>query len=205
MTTFSGVVGILGLQGCVDPHRKHLDKLNVSSLLVRDKADLASVKAIILPGGESSTMLKLLKKNDLFDELKTFVQSHPTWGICAGAILLAKKILNPSQDSLGVIPLQATRNYYGSQLDSFKADLDISKLSSCSSYSKSINVDFIRAPFLEVFNEGDGEKDGEKLCTLATYKGHEVLYRYGDILASSFHTELGDDSSMHKYFIDMIK
>lgn len=204
MSISSKTVGILALQGCVDPHIRHLEKIGVSTLLVRDKNDLSLVDGIILPGGESSTILKLLKKGELFNELKSYVQTHPVWGICAGAILLSQKVLNPSQESLKGLPLQATRNYYGSQLDSFKAQLDISALLSSAASEPLLDVDFIRAPLLTPLALSLEGQSSYELISLASHNEHGVLYRYGNMLASSFHTELGDDSRMHRYFVDMI-
>ena len=182
-------VGVLGLQGCIDPHLNHLKKLNVQSLPVRSKQDLAKVDRLILPGGESSTMLKLLESSDLFDELKKFGTSKPIWGVCAGAILLAQEVVHPSQKSLGLIRVRATRNYYGSQLQSFKATITPTCL------SKPIEVDFIRAPLLEALSA--------EVKTLASHQGQSVALQKENIIVTAFHTELGVSSDMHQYFLDM--
>lgn len=182
-------VGVLAVQGCVDQHIEHLKKLGVRSRKVRTVEDLAEIERIILPGGESSTMLLLLKKSGLWEALKKFVREKPAWGICAGAILLAQKVEHPEQDSLGAIPVKALRNFYGSQLNSFKAEIEILSL------GKVVLVDFIRAPKLESLHES---------CqVLARHQGDPVLINYNQTMVSSFHSELGSDSSLHSFFLKL--
>jgi len=180
-------VGVLALQGCVDPHLRHIAKLSAQGFKVRSAKELQKVDRIILPGGESTTMLKLLHTSGLFSELIKFAQTKPVWGICAGAILIAKAVANPSQESLDLINIRAERNYYGSQLDSFEAEIKIEPL------SKIIRAQFIRAPLLSALSD--------KVKVLATYNDSEVLFSEGRIMASAFHTELGEDSSLHQYFL----
>ena len=182
-------VGVLAVQGCVDQHIEHLKKLGVNSRKIRTAEDLADIERIILPGGESSTMLLLLKKSGLWEPLKKFVQEKPAWGICAGAILLAQKVEQPEQDSLGAIPVKALRNFYGSQLNSFKADLEIMPL------GRKISVDFIRAPKLE--------KLSEDCQVLAQHQEVPVLLVCKRTMVSSFHSELGADSSLHSLFLKL--
>ena len=177
--------GILALQGCLTPHIDMFKRLDVTCLEVKTSAQLKEVDRLILPGGESSTMLKLLKKSDMFDALKEFSNKHPIWGICAGAILLSKEVENPTQDSLKLIPVKATRNFYGSQLDSFKAKIEV--------FEKSIDVDFIRAPKLEALNP--------EVEVLSIHDENSVLLQYKNILVSAFHTELGENSTIHEYFL----
>jgi 5'-phosphate synthase pdxT subunit len=183
-------VGVLALQGCVAPHISMIQSLGREALAVRTERELAQVERLIMPGGESTTMLKLLVSSGLWDKLATFVKARPVWGICAGSILLAKEVKNPNQDSLGAINIRAHRNFYGSQLDSFKSSVKIEGLKS------PIEVDFIRAPRLEPL--------GETVQVLARdASGTPLLMREGHILVSAFHTELGSDPSLHRYFLDI--
>lgn len=183
-------VGVLALQGCVAPHVSMIQSLGREALAVRTERELAQVERLIMPGGESTTMLKLLVSSGLWDKLATFVKVRPVWGICAGSILLAKEVNNPKQDSLGAIDIRAHRNFYGSQLDSFKRSLMIEGIKS------PVEVDFIRAPRLEPLSE-----DVQVLAR--DDNGIPVLMRQGHILVSAFHTELGTDPSLHRYFLDI--
>ena len=182
------MIGILSLQGCIGPHERLLAKLGASSMRVRSKDDLSKVERIILPGGESTTMLKLLNKNDLFEPLKNFCTTNPVWGICAGAILLAREVTNPNQQSLGVMDISAHRNYYGCQLDSFSVEI------SSNVFSQVQKVDFIRAPLLSPLIP-----DVEVLSSL---EDQPVLLRQDNMLASSFHVELRENLQLYKYFLD---
>jgi len=182
-------VGILALQGCVSHHQKMLESVGAKSLLVKSVHDLKNIDGLILPGGESTTMLNLLKRTGLFEELKLYGATNPIWGICAGAILAAKKVTNPEQESFGWIEIEAVRNAYGSQLDSFNTDLTFLE-----PLSKSCSVDFIRAPKLKPLS------DSVKI--LAYFSGLPVLMQQQRVLVASFHTELGSDNTLHKYFID---
>ena len=179
-------VGVLALQGCVDAHISILTQLGFKSTNVREASDFKKIDRIILPGGESTTMLKLLARNNMEITFLDFAKSNPVWGICAGAILIAKKVTHPEQRSFGLIDLHAIRNFYGSQFDSFKAELEIPKLKIKHS------VDFIRAPKLEAMSD--------KVSILASYKETPVLFQQGNILASSFHIELGIETGLHAYF-----
>lgn len=186
-------VGVLALQGCVDQHIQHLRTCSVDAIKVRTKAELDQVDRLILPGGESSSMLTLLKRTGLWTDLASFVQQKPCWGICAGAILLAQEVLNPDQDSLAALPIRAYRNHYGSQIDSFKCKINFCADSKISSPEKPLEVDFIRAPKLECLSNS---------CKiLATNQGLAVAIQFKDILATSFHSELTADSRLHQFFI----
>jgi len=182
-------VGVLALQGCVDPHLRHLSKIGATGVEVRSPKDLENINRLILPGGESTTMLKLLHSTGLYSAIIKFAQTQPVWGICAGAILLAREVTNPAQDSLGLIDIKAHRNFYGSQLDSFEADVSIEPL------DKTMHVHFIRAPMLEALSN--------KVTVLSSYNGNPILLKEDRILASSFHSELGSDSALHQLFLDI--
>lgn len=186
----SHTVGVLALQGCVAPHLAMIQSLGRKALAVRTEQELAQVERLIMPGGESTTMLKLLVSSGLWDKLAAFVKVRPVWGICAGSILLAKEVKNPKQDSLGAINIRAHRNFYGSQLDSFKSSIVFEGIKS------PIAVDFIRAPRLEPLSE-----DVQVLAR--DDNGTPVLMQQGHILVSAFHTELGTNPSLHRYFLDI--
>jgi 5'-phosphate synthase pdxT subunit len=183
------VVGILALQGCVDPHERHFAALGVSTKKIKTVTDLKSVDRLVLPGGESTTMLKLLHSTGLFSAIIAFAQEKPIWGICAGAILIAKEVMHPQQESLGLMDVSAERNYYGSQQASFEATVEITPL------RKSMVVQFIRAPLLSAL--------GSSALAIAFHKETPILFQQQRMLASSFHVELGDDSALHQYFLDL--
>lgn len=182
-------IGILALQGCVDPHIAHIEKLGASAIKVRSTEDLTQVDRLIMPGGESTTMLKLLKITGLETALISFAKEKPVWGICAGAILLAKEVSHPHQASLGLVDIHATRNHYGSQLDSFEAEINIKFLKS------PVKVQFIRAPLLKPLNDS--------VEILGQHAEDTILMKQGRLLVSAFHTELGEDSWLHRYFAAM--
>lgn len=182
-------VGILALQGAVSPHIDIYSALGVSAVEVKSSSDLFSVERLIIPGGESTTMLHLIKKSGLWDSLVEFSKKNPVWGICAGSILIAKEVSNPSQDSFGFINITAQRNFYGSQRESFSDDVFFPL---CDSRRK---VDFIRAPKLTALS-----KDVE---ILGTYHNTPVFFKQNKILASSFHIELTQEPLLHKYFLSI--
>ena len=181
-------IGILAIQGSVIEHKQALEKLNIEVVEVRQPDDLKSLNGIILPGGESTTISKLLKRSGLFDDLKKRIEGGlPVWGTCAGAILLAKKVTGKNPPStLGVMDIEANRNAYGRQLDSFEADLKIKN-------QTALGI-FIRAPKL---------KSKINVQVLAKHKQDAVMMRQDHLLATSFHPELTDDLEIHKYFLKM--
>ena len=182
-------VGVLALQGCVEPHAQALRSLDCEVTYVREPIDFAAIDRLILPGGESTTMLRLIDLNQLERPLINFAQTKPVWGVCAGAILMAKEVQNPQQQSFGLIDILAERNHYGSQLDSFSAQIEIAPLG-CA-----VEVDFIRAPSLKPLSSA--------VEVLASYKSEAVLLRQLRHMASSFHIELRPDTSLHKYFLSL--
>ncbi len=186
------VVGILGFQGCIEPHEILLRKLGAEPLRVRSAHDLSLVSRLILPGGESTTMLRFLKGTELSDEILSFAKTKPVWGICAGAILAARTVRSPEQASLNLIDIEAHRNFYGSQLDSFTTKLSITQL------PRPIEVQFIRAPKLSPLPQ---TKNRPPLTVMAEHDGHPVLLAQGHIWVSSFHVELGEDTSLHELFL----
>lgn len=171
-----------------------LQSIGVETLRVRAKEDLALVDRLILPGGESTTMLRFLKLYDLIPALKEFAQNKPTWGICAGSILLAQEVHNPQQESLQLINISAHRNFYGSQLESFTASIEVEGL------KNPIEAQFIRAPLLNPLPASSGRAEPKILATL---EGQPIFLSQGTIWACSFHVELGEDPSLHELFLTL--
>jgi 5'-phosphate synthase pdxT subunit len=185
-------VGVFALQGDVREHILMLKAVGAEALEVRNKADLDQVDGLILPGGESTTISKLLDIFEMRQHLKDFISSgKPVYGTCAGMILLANDVLDAAsgQKSLGAIDVSVRRNAFGSQLDSFEAELLFDEIPA--------NVAFIRAPIVE--RVGPGVEVLSKL-----QDGTVVAIRKGNILATSFHPEITGDKTVHKYFLSMI-
>jgi 5'-phosphate synthase pdxT subunit len=189
-------VGILGVQGAIEPHEERLDELGIPHLRVTEPLHLEQIDAIILPGGESTTMLKLLNSRQLFEPLKDFCLHHPVWGICAGAILLAKEVINPAQQSLGVIDIRAERNSYGSQLDSFSGAVD-----PVEPLKEAMEVDFIRAP--RFFPISETATKLQRVQPIYTYQGTPVGFVQGRCMVTAFHTELRQNYILHKHLLSL--
>jgi 5'-phosphate synthase pdxT subunit len=180
-------IGVLALQGDFDAHRKRLEELGAEVVLVRKPEQFDQIAGLVIPGGESSTFLKLLGAEG-FAKLKDFVHVKPTFGTCAGAILLASEVENPKQAGLGALDITVRRNAYGRQLDSsiregrFRND--------------PIEMVFIRAPKIE--------RVGEGVEVIATEGTDPVMVRKGKTLAATFHPELSDDRRIHEYFLELV-
>lgn len=181
------VIGVLALQGAVAPHRPHIEACGAEFRAVKTAAQIEETDGLILPGGESTTMLKLIERFDLWDALAGYFKRKPVWGICAGSILLAEAVENPAQKSFGVIPMSVRRNAYGRQMDSHHAEID------------GYTVSFIRAPVITEISE--------KVDVLVRYQGDPVWVCYGDAMASTFHPELtlAFPSPMHRAFVDVVR
>ncbi len=188
------LIGILAIQGSREEHAEILKKLGVDFLYVRNKEELARVDAIILPGGESTTIGMLMARNSLNSALKAAIAGGlPVYGTCAGAILLAKKIVgNQQADTLGLMDIGILRNAYGAQLDSFVTDLKVPVLG-----KEALEAVFIRAPQIE--------NVGKAVEILAEYNKKPVLVREKNMLVSTFHPELTEDTRVHKYFLSFVK
>ncbi len=181
------IVGILSLQGCVDPHAEHLRKIGAEPRAVYKPADLSGIHGLILPGGESTTMLKLAKEWGLWEPMQEAAARIPFWGICAGSILMARKVENPEQPSLGVMDLVVRRNAYGRQVDSFQEKIELAE------GSEDAPAVFIRAPkFLEW---GPGVKVAGKV------RGESVYLEEGRHMVTAFHPELTESSWCHARFL----
>ena len=185
-------IGILALQGDVAEHAGILATLDAQITNVRSEADLADIDGLIIPGGESTAIARLLIAYDLISPIKEKVLAGlPVWGTCAGAILLAKEVTNLDRPSLQLMDIRVTRNAFGSQIYSFEKQLQIEGID-----GDPLNAIFIRAPIIEKVG-----KDTQVLATLE--QGAIVAAKQGNMLATSFHPELGDDARMHQLFLDM--
>lgn len=179
------------MQGDFAAHATMLHSLGAETLEVRTVADLEKCDALILPGGESTTQLQFLEEEGLFEAIKKFAANNrPVFGTCAGAILLATRVKNPVQGSLGLLDMTVLRNAYGRQLAS-DVFLGVTNLK-----SEPLEMVFIRGPIIE--NVGPGVE------VLAEYGGKAVLVRKENLLAATFHPELTDDPTVHKYFLELL-
>jgi pyridoxal 5'-phosphate synthase pdxT subunit len=185
-------VGVFALQGDAREHLQLLTSLGVESIEVRNAKQLASCDGLIIPGGESTTISKLIDIFGLRDDLLAYIaQGNPVYGTCAGMIMLATEVLDEAsgQQSLKAMDISVRRNAFGSQLDSFEASVEFA--------GSPVEVAFIRAPIVERVGE-----NVQVLSKLST--GAIVAVREGNLLATSFHPELTGDSSVHEYFLGMI-
>lgn len=186
------VIAVLAVQGSFFEHEQILKELGAEYFEIRQKSDLDKhFDGLILPGGESTTMGKLLKELDIFDTLRKKISDGlPVYGTCAGMILLANNLSNDKNIYFGTMDITVKRNAYGRQLGSFETVSDVKGIGE-------VPMVFIRAPYIESVGEG--------VDVLATVNGNIVAARQGNQLATSFHPELTHDTSVHKYFLNMIK
>src|SRR6202795_2357725 len=181
-------IGVLALQGDFDAHRRRLEELGAEVVLVKKPEQLDELDGLVIPGGESSTFLTLLGVAG-FEKLKQFVRVKPTFGTCAGAILLANEVENPKQSGLGVLDVRIRRNAYGRQLES---SIREGKLN-----GSPIEMVFIRAPKIE--------RVGPGVEVIATEGGDPVAVVQGRVMAATFHPELSDDTRVHQAFLDLVR
>jgi len=195
-------IGVLALQGDFDAHRRRLEELGAKVVLVRKAEQFDQIDGLIIPGGESSTFLKLLGEAG-FEKLRQFVRAKPTFGTCAGAILLASEIENPPQAGLGAIDMRIRRNAYGRQIDSsIREGTLVSRHRSGGPHDpalpeSSLEMVFIRAP--KIVHVGDDVE------VLATEGRDPVAVRQGRVMAATFHPELSDDTRVHRAFLDLVR
>jgi 5'-phosphate synthase pdxT subunit len=180
-------IGVLALQGDFDAHRLRLEELGAEVVLVKKPEQLDAIDGLVIPGGESSTFLKLLGEAG-FEKLKQFVHAKPTFGTCAGAILLASEVENPKQLGLGALDISIRRNAYGRQLESSIREGKFA--------DSPIEMVFIRAPKIE--------RVGNNVEVLATDGTDPVVVRQGRTMAATFHPELSDDRRIHRAFLDLV-
>lgn len=181
-------IGVLALQGDFEAHRKALALAGAEVHEVRTAGDLEDLDGLVIPGGESTTMLKLLNEEKLFEPLCEFGETKPVFGTCAGAILLASDVLNPRQPSLSLMDLTVERNAYGRQIDSRIAHIDID--------GKPAEAVFIRAPVIR--------RVGPGVRVLAEYQSSPVLVEQGKHLVATFHPELSDGNPVHQQFVEKV-
>jgi 5'-phosphate synthase pdxT subunit len=191
-------VGVLALQGDFREHLSALGDCGVTGKLVKTAADISAIDALIIPGGESTTICKLSKAFDLFDLISKRIQEGmPTYGSCAGMILVAKSIVDPAsdQETFGGIDMQVRRNAFGRQTESFEVDLNFKTISGAP-----VRGVFIRAPWVESHGA-----DVEVLSSIeVSGKQHPVAVRQGRVLATAFHPELTGDNRVHRYFLEEV-
>jgi 5'-phosphate synthase pdxT subunit len=193
----SMTIGVLALQGDFDAHRQRLEELGAKVVLVKKPEQLDEIDGLVIPGGESGTFLKLLGE-DGFEKLKQFVRLKPTFGTCAGAILLAKEVGNPAQAGLGAIDIGVRRNAYGRQLDSSIRQGKLLRAALKEQAAESpLEMVFIRAPKIS--------RVGQGVEILATEGTDPVAVRQGKTMASTFHPELSDDTRVHQSFLDLVE
>lgn len=199
MSTRGPTIGVIDIQGSVEEHLAVLAGIKIPAIAVKTKQDLEKVSGLIMPGGESTTISKLLRWTGLFEIIRQRatlpttnykLQTLSVWGTCAGAILLAKHVLNRPPPTLQLMDITIERNAYGSQLDSFETELAILALG-----KKKIPAVFIRAPQVKTASPN--------VQVLAEYDGHPVMLRQENLLATMFHPELTKDTRVHQYFFEM--
>ncbi|VTX61368.1 Pyridoxal 5'-phosphate synthase subunit PdxT [uncultured Leptotrichia sp.] len=190
-------IGVLALQGAFAEHRKMLEKLGIESFEIRKKSDLSDavnnndIDGLIIPGGESTVIGKLLYDLDLFDDIKKLIlEGLPVFGTCAGLILLAKEIENDSRTYLGAMDIKVRRNAYGRQLGSFFTESEFKGVGV-------IPMTFIRAPYISSV--------GKNVEVFSEVNGNVVAAKENNILVTSYHPELNDDLKVHKFFVEMCK
>jgi 5'-phosphate synthase pdxT subunit len=186
--SFTPRIGVLALQGAVEKHLQMLARLEIPAVPVKYKEELKSVHALIIPGGESTTIGKLLMRFKLFHPIqKRISQGMPVFGTCAGMILLAKNIIGFTQPSFKLLDITIDRNAYGPQIESFEADIQLSVTG-----EKPFRAVFIRAPIIREISP--------RIEVLGSFEGNPVLIRQDNIMACTFHPELTDDERLHRYF-----
>jgi 5'-phosphate synthase pdxT subunit len=186
------IVGVLAIQGDFAAHARALRRIGVDGIEIRRALDLGAAEGLIIPGGESTTMLKFIEDEKLTESIADFAGlGKPIFGTCAGAILLAREVYNPAQASLGLIDIAVERNSYGRQIDSFIADVNTSV------EGGPLEAVFIRAPKIK--------RVGPGVEVLAILNGEPVLVRERNIVVATFHPELTGDDRVHRLFVEMVR
>jgi pyridoxal 5'-phosphate synthase pdxT subunit len=188
-------IGVLAIQGDFDAHRKRLEELGAEVVLVKKPEQLDEIDGLVIPGGESSTFLKVLGEAG-FEKLKQFVRAKPAFGTCAGAIMLASEVENPKQAGLGALDIRIRRNAYGRQLDS---SIREGRFAQDTRGDSPLEMVFIRAPKIERIGPGV-----EVIATEGKDKD-PVAVRQGRVMATTFHPELSEDTRVHQAFLDLVR
>ena len=192
MTSLDINIGVLGMQGAVREHLKSLHQCGSEGLTIKNPLDLEKVDGLIIPGGESTTIRRLLDTSKLTQPVIEFARAgKPVFGTCAGLILLAKKLISGQTHNLGLMNITAERNSFGRQVDSFEAKLDIKGI------ADNFNAVFIRAPHIAKVEDG--------VDILASLEDRIVMVKEKNLLGCSFHPELTDDNRITQYFIEMVQ
>jgi 5'-phosphate synthase pdxT subunit len=189
-------VGVLSLQGDFEAHGAALERAGATPVYVREREQLDDIEGLIIPGGESTTMLKLMEYEDLMAPIAEFGRRKAMFGTCAGAILMATQVSNPEQPALGVMDLTVERNAYGRQIDSRVVRIEPEAEFAERTSPGELEVVFIRAPIIRQL--------GSESRVLARYNGDPVLVEQGKHLAATFHPELTRDSRVHRYFLEKL-
>ena len=189
-------IGVLALQGDFEAHARALARVGADATLVRTAADLDGADALVIPGGESTTMLKLLHAEGLLAPLAEFGRRHPVFGTCAGAILLASGVFHPEQEALGLMDIDVERNGYGRQIDSRVTRIKPEAAFAARTHAGEMEAVFIRAPIIR--------RVGPQARVLARYHGDPVLVEQGPHLVATFHPELTADSRVHALFLEKL-
>ena len=182
-------VGILALQGDFEAHRKAIERAGAKAVEVRTAEEMAACDGLVLPGGESTTMLKLLREENLLEPLRAFGEQKPIYGTCAGAILLANEVSHPAQPSLSLMDIAVERNAYGRQIDSRVARVETAE-------GSELEAVFIRAPIIR--------RVGSSARVLARYHGDPVWVEQGRHMVTTFHPELTADPRIHQHFVEKL-
>ncbi|HLK64790.1 MAG TPA: pyridoxal 5'-phosphate synthase glutaminase subunit PdxT [Bryobacteraceae bacterium] len=189
-------VGILSLQGDFEAHGAAVERAGAKPVFVRDPEQFDHIDGLIIPGGESTTMLKLLRYEGLMERLTEFGTRKPVFGTCAGAILMAREVTSPGQDSLNFMDIGVERNAYGRQIDSRVAAIDPEPEFQARTAPGKLEAVFIRAPIIRRIGEGS--------TVLARYHGDPVLVEQGRYMAATFHPELTTDLRVHELFLEKL-
>jgi 5'-phosphate synthase pdxT subunit len=193
MVMSQAVIGVLDLQGDVREHLNAIEMSGGRALSIKLPLSLKEIDGLIIPGGESTTISKLMAIYGFFDAINLFIlNGGAVYGTCAGTILLAKNIVGNGLPTLGLLDMQVERNAYGRQVDSFEEEIRIKEMD-----QDAFRAVFIRAPIIR--------ETGPDVSIMASLNGYPVMVRKDDILATTFHPELSSDSRVHKYFIKMAK
>jgi 5'-phosphate synthase pdxT subunit len=185
-------IGILALQGAVEPHQLKLKSMGVEAVSVRSAEELRKCQGLIIPGGESTTILKLIHENNLLQPILTFAERQSVWGVCAGSILMAKEVENPPQESLSLVPIRVRRNAYGRQNESFIAVFRLNLPGGSPIRQEGV---FIRAPQVVEWEDN--------VAVLANYEDKPVALQYRHHLVTTFHPELSESPALHHYFLSL--
>ena len=189
-------VGVLSLQGDFAAHGAALERAGAEPVFVREREQFGAIDGLVIPGGESTTMLKLLRYEDLLETLAEFGRRKPVFGTCAGAILMAGEVSGPAQESLGLMDIGIERNAYGRQIDSRVAEISPGPDFEKRTAPGKMEAVFIRAPIIR--------RVGEGARVLASYQGDPVLVEQGHHLAATFHPELTSDLRVHELFLEKL-